>query len=356
MIGNSLKTTSPQVYSKEEYLEKRVELNGIALYDGDGDGTGAAAIWLAQKTGNYLAITNTRKNKRDLVNDVFDLNLSPITPLKVGIFDIDAEQNLEGIEKLLNMNSEIDFFDHHTRIQLPGEINNYSKPDSRETSTASLVYLFFKERYPTAEETDKRKAAHLAILGLANDGKSSGIEKFSQEIAKEEIERLTYLGKVLNYSANLGNTLDFREILSQFLKTPNIITYLNSDPKITSAASNMENSVQELIQKVEKTEVKNNVLYTFPSQTPREIITSNAFYQNFMNQSAAEDPTKYHLGIFKMADGKYGLAIRGENALDLAEKIAKHYDIKPLGRKTAAGFGTSKEINTSGLLRILGEI
>jgi len=105
---------------------ERSEVDGAVIYDGDGDGTSAAAMWIMTNPGEYLAFTNTQKGDRDLVRNLFSAEGWEDFK-RVGIFDVSAEQNLDGLERLSSSGISTEFYDHHTDIDLPTGVRDFSK-------------------------------------------------------------------------------------------------------------------------------------------------------------------------------------------------------------------------------------
>ena len=101
-----------QIISQKEYQERNLEreIDGAVVYDGDGDGASAVAIWLMQNPGKYVTFTNQQKGERELVKGVFKtIPAEYLERKKCGVFDISAEQNLKGLENLAQTASEVDF-------------------------------------------------------------------------------------------------------------------------------------------------------------------------------------------------------------------------------------------------------
>jgi len=337
-----------QIISQKEYTNQNID--GTLVFDGDGDGAGAAAIWLMQNPGKYVSFTNQQKSQRDLVKNVFEtIPEEYIQNKRAGVFDIAAQQNREALEQLVNLGVNIDFIDHHSNISING-ISDFSQPDSRQISTAILAYEHYKKKL-TDEENEKAK--DLAILGLANDGKSRAAKKIFENVNQEKMAKLCYYGTVLNYAANLGHTLDFTEILKG-LSSENVLDYLENS-KVAEVANEMETSTALLLSKTRRTSKKGLEVYTFPNQSSKDKILANGVYSPFLNSEMEKDPENLHVGIIHMEDGKYKVAIRGPNALSLAEKISKHYNGDYGGRETAAGFSTTQTVETSELIAKLGE-
>lgn len=352
-MTNNLQT---RVYSPKEYQEQRPKLDGIVVYDGDGDGASATALWLGQNLGSYLAITNTRKDKRNLVEEIFNLGLKPSRDTKVGIFDISAEQNLADLERLAKLGAHVEFYDHHTKITPPKGIINNSKPDSRENSTSMITYNCLREKYPTLEDDIIRKMAHLAVLGMANDGKTSGAERLGLPFtSKIEINQLGYIGKVLNYAASMGNTIDFVNLLKELLEVKDLIPYLYKNPEINRVARDMESSLQDLKARIKKIQLPGQTIYVFPRETEKDRILSQGAYPTILDEEAKADITREYVGLIQTTDEKYRISVRGAQALKLAEKISQGYEAKAVGRETAAGFDSKREIKESDLVARLGE-
>jgi len=345
-----------QIISQEEYKGRNLEreIDGAVVYDGDGDGTSAVAIWLMQNPGRYVAFTNQQKGERELVKGVFKtIPAEYLQRKKCGVFDISAEQNLQGLENLVQTASEVDFIDHHTQINVPNGIRNYAKPDSREISTAYLAYEAVKDRL---DEKQKGKAIYLAILGLANDGKESAAKKlFANQVEEEKMNKLVYFGKVLNYAANLGNTLNFSEVLKGLVENDNILNYLENS-QVAEVAKEMEASLAGLKTKITKQTAKGVEVYSFPYGTEKERVLATAAYSNYLNEKAAQSSSGTYIGLIKIPEGKTRVAIRGPNALTLAGKLAQEYGAKHAGRETAAGFDTERQVKEGELIEKLGGI
>lgn len=343
----------PKIYSQREYAEKKPEIAGAVIYDGDGDGTSAASIWLMQKNGNYLAITNKQKYERALVKEIFNSPLIKYNNLDVGVFDISAEQNMDGLKRLVDSGAKIDLVDHHTRISLQTGINNYTAPDSREVSSAYLSFQMLKNKNLSKEEIEK--AIHLAVVGLANDGKISFAKRNFSDISEENIGKLCYLGKSLNYASNKGNTLDFVDVLRDFSDSKDLLNCFSKE-KFKNLANEMNSAIENLTSRISKSRVNGFFLYAFPDETEQDKILSQSTYQNFLDEESVKNPLSAHIGILQPTNGKYRVSIRGQNALELAKSLSKNYNSEFVGRETAAGFDTTKEVKLLNLESMLESI
>jgi hypothetical protein len=340
----------------QRVYEKNPEMNidGGVIFDGDGDGVSAAAIWVMQNPGKYVAITNNRKSNRQLVKEARrvippEYFTDRFRAKRFAVLDISAEQNEEDLEGMLNAGAKIDFIDHHTNqdMRLLEFMSNFSKPDSREISTASLAYDAFGINFIYAQRI---KAAQLAVVGLSNDGKGRAAQKlFEKDIPEEDMKSLLHYGPVLNYAASLGNTLDYGVVLSGFVDSQKVLDYLkNSD--VNKVAQEMESSLAGLNSRINQIGTRQAQVYLFPSGTEKDVVLGLAAYSNYLNAKAAEIPKEYHMGILRTDDGKTRFAVRGPEALKFAESLAGNYGSKALGRYTAAGFDTTQRVNESDLI------
>lgn len=346
-----------QIISQREYKnELEQDIDGSVIFDGDGDGVGAAAIWLMANPGKYVAVTNQQKSKRDLVKEAsIAIPSEYLARKKVAVLDISAEQNMADLELLVERGVRIDFIDHHTpsETKLHEDIANYSRPDSREISTASLAYNALEEKLSKGE---KRKAAQLAVLGLANDGKGRAARKlFGGTMGKDEMEKLLYFGKVLNYAACLGNTLDFAEVLKGLSEFENIFVYFDNS-RVKEVAEEMESSLTEFETRISPLPADKTTVYFFPQETEKDTVLGLASYSNYLNSRAEENPEQHYLGILRTDTGKTRFSVRGPEALKLTEFLAQAYGARALGRETAAGFDTERPVEEVELVEKLGGI
>lgn len=342
-----------QIYSIKEYTEIKPKIEGIIVYDGDGDGTSAAAIWLMANKGDYIAITNEQKDKKDIVNEIFKIPSLKLKKMKIGVFDLPAEENFGGLEKLLELDAEVDFLDHHTKISLPTKINNYSRPDSLEITTSSIAYSLLNK--DGLNEDEINKAIHLTILGLANDGKQAGFLQLFPDLPEQIYSKLLHFGKVLNYGANKGNVLDFVDILKGFSDNKQILDFCLSNRKINEIADDMEITIKNLNSRIIREKRDKFRVYSFPSKDDFDRLLSRSLYSSILNEGFMKYPNIAHIGVLQISDGQYRLSIRAKNALELAMKVSEEYGAKAKGRVTGAGFDTKIGIETVKIISILGE-
>lgn len=346
-----------EILTPEESARINHSINGALVFDGDGDGASAAALYARSfhstqaYTPAYVAITNKQKGDRSLVKRVFDFTSSkpPIdsrSPRSVAVFDISAEQNLPDLERLVNSGASVDFFDHHTQIALPEGIKNYAKPDSRDTSTVSIVYETILGNL-SAEE--KSEAARLAIIGLANDGKDSAASRLAQGILSEdEIKKIIDYGHALNYAANKENRVDFAQVAKALSQSPS--AYLQSR-EIADLYTERKEALAILQSKLQKHARGDIAVYGFPYATEEEAELSRAAYPEVLNGVARDNLLV--AGVINLGNGKYRVSVRGRDALKQASKAAEHYGAKAMGRETAAGFDSERTITPSELLQKL---
>ena len=332
-------------YEKDE--KARGNVDGALVFDGDGDGASAAAMYMRYNPGVYVGFTNTQKGQRDLAKYVSD-TFSPTelaSMKRVAVFDISAEQNMPALEEIASSVETLDFVDHHTKMPLPGRINNHSKPDSPEVCSSSILYDYLKDKLSQPELTE---ATRLAILGLSNDGKDHYAKKLGQGILpKEEIDHILNCGHALNYIANKGNEIDFIGVARELAYSPQ--KYLSSF-ELKYLMELRKQAISQLKSGAHTLTSGNLEVLVFPHTTEEEIELSRSAYPEILNERSSNNPDRILVGIIYLPDGKSRVAMRGRNILPLAEKVAPHYDSKALGRETAAGFDTSREVESSDLL------
>jgi len=322
------------------------------IFDGDGDGTSAAAIWLMDKPGKYIPITNQQKNDRKLVQKIFnEKNYQKLS--NIGIFDIDAEQNIDALNALPK-NLNVDFIDHHTKNPsiIPSHINNLTQLDNRNNCTATISYKIAKQKGILDEYWKLEKATQLATLGLANDGKNSASKNFGKEILLEnDIRHLIEYGKALNFGSATGK-MDSAKILKGLVKSESPLNYLIHSEQPNQLIEERKNAINSLENNSEIEERDGIILYKLPSETEWDKELSVIGYNEFMNSRMSEEPSKIHIGLIETPEGKYTFSTRNGKgkAYDLANKIAQLYGKTALGRETAAGFATEQKVNKENLL------
>jgi len=331
------------IYCPEEYIKNKPKIDGAVVYDGDGDGTSAAAIWLMENPGHYVAITNAHSDEKSLVKRLFGMPMSNKSGLRIGVFDICAEENIGSLEELVKSGARIDYIDHHTKISLPNEIRNYSKPDTREVCTSYLTYLAItKDRL---NQSELEKAKHLAILGLANDGKVSAINSSFSETPSDILTELKYFGRVLNYANKGQKKLDFIDLLRTFSSSKEVLSCFHTE-KIRRVSDMMDNALKELADKIEEIRIGNSIIYLFPHEgNLREL--SESSYNLLLNEKFESAPKSNHIGIISLADINR-ISVRSSNALRIAQILSQLYQqTEVMGRNTGAGFDTPQLIDPS---------
>lgn len=324
----------------------------IVIFDGDGDGTSAAAIWLMDKPGKYIPITNQQKNDRKLVQKIFkESNYQNFQ--NIGIFDIDAEQNIDALNAIPK-NLNVDFIDHHTKDPsiIPSYINNLTQLDNRNNCTATISYEIAKQKGILDNFEKLTKATELATIGLSNDGKNTAANKFGEGILfLNTREHLIEYGKALNFGAATGK-MDSAKILKGFVKSNSPLRYLIHAEKPNQLIEERKNAINSLENNSEVEEKEGIILYKLPSKTEWDKELSVIGYNEFMNSRTKTSPEKIHIGLIETPEGKYTFSARNEEgqAYELINKVAQIYGKTALGRETAAGFSTDKPVNKKNLL------
>lgn len=337
-----------QVISLEDALQEDSSLDGAVIFDGDGDGTSAAAIWLAtQPEGKYVAITNPKKSERDIVREVLQL---PKLPPRVGIFDLDTESNLLALEELSQRNTEVTFMDHHTRDSslLPREIVSYVQADGRKNCTATIAYEFADTRGYLDEPLKKSKAIQLAIVGLANDGKGTAARKFGGNfISPEERETLINHAQAINFGAARGS-LDGARLLNFFLECESPLQALIQSQEITQLITLRDETIESVNRGTKVCEEGHLRFYLFPTEGDAIDNCLDA-YNEIMNGHMQEEPDQVHIGVLRTREGYRFVGRWGNgNVRGIMDKLARVYGFGTAkGRETAAGFDTSSEIDNS---------
>lgn len=333
------------------------QIKNVVVFDGDGDGTSAAAIWLLDKPDRYFAITNKFKSNRSLVKEFLEIpkyqNFQSIE--KLGIFDIDAEQNLEALKKI-PWKIETDFIDHHTKDPsvVPFGIHNFAEPDSRENCTATISYNIAQRRN-TLNDSNLIKATQLAIIGLANDGKTSASQNFGGDlVSKEDRESLIKYAKAINFGSATGK-LNSKNLLEGFVKYSLPLNYLISAEKPNQLIEERRKTIYTLEENSKITEKEGIVFYELPSKTNEEKEISKIAYNEFLNSQMTKAPEKIHLGLIETPEGSYIFSARDEKgqAYELIEKISEKYGKKAFGRNTSSGFSTENVERKNLLEKIL---
>lgn len=336
------------------------------IYDGDGDGIPAAAIWLMDKSGEWAAVTNKQKNERALVeptisniiNECYEWGKG-IYVEKAGVFDLDAENNSKGLELLSSTSSNVDFVDHHTRdlSKIPNGVNNFAKSDTRDNSTATISYDLAEYLGVLENPVNRYKATQLAIIGLANDGKGSASQKFGGDlISFQDREDLIKYAKAINFGAG-GGISNGIELLNGFVNNLVPVDYLRNSKEVNYLFKKREETIRDIGNRTLKQEINGLVTYVFPHDNMKDKETSLMAYNEFMNSQMENCPSKVHSGILKTPENKWRISIRdiNEGAYKIANSLASQYSLKVSGRDTAAGFDLAEEIDSQELLnKIIG--
>lgn len=321
--------------------------DGILIFDGDGDGAAAAAMYARNFPGTYDGVTNTQKGERDLVRHIWGYMNEQEFPSRVGIFDLAAEQNMSDLESLAkcSFHKSIDFVDHHTHVKLPEGINDLSEPDSRENCTASILY-----NHLLPNISDKEEATCLAVLGLANDGKDSAARKLGANFLPiSEVEKIIKYGHALNYAANKGGIIDFIGVADGLTQGPR--HYLHNSSEIGGLVELRESVIRDLASRIQKSNQGNVSVYEFPQGTEEDRELSRAVYSEVLNEYASHNSSSILAGIICLPDNNYRVAMRGPKVFPIANRLAMAYGKDHAsGRDTAAGFDTPTRVNSSQLL------
>lgn len=329
----------------------KYKMTNAVIFDGDGDGTSAAAIWLLDKPEKYLAVTNKHKSDRKLVKEIF--NLPKYQSLnRIGIFDIDAEQNIEALKKIPNY-LQVDFIDHHTKDSsiIPTNINNLTQKDTRENCTSTISYDVASKR-GILNSSNLVKATQLAIIGLGNDSKGRASQNFGRDlILPENRNKLIQYAKAINFGAATG-TMDSKKIFNGFVESDIPLNYLVSAEEPNKLIEDRSNAIISLGRNSKIQEKEEIVFYQLPFKTNWDKELSTIGYNEFMNTQMEKEPNKIHLGLIESPDGKYTFSARSQegHAYNLIENIAKIYNKTAFGRNTAAGFSTGQKIERKNLL------
>ena len=328
----------------------------ITIFDGDGDGISAAAIWLMDKPEEYLAITNKQKNQRDIVKNIFSISPEKFFQRnKVGIFDLDAKQNLEALKNIPRY-FNVDFIDHHTKDSsiLPTHINNLTKPDTKKNCTATISYDIAKKKGTLNSYPLLIKATQLGIIGLANDGKKEASETFGREllgIIPPDRKLLIQYAKAINFGSATGK-MDSTEILKGIVESVIPLNYLAKAEKTNELIEERKRAMDSLNNNTIIQEKEGIILYQLPSKTQWDKETSTIGYGEFMNTRMEEEPSKIHIGLIETPKGNYIFSARNKEGLaqETIDTLAKAYGKEALGRKTAAGFSTNSQVDRTNLL------
>lgn len=346
---------------QEADLEK---IAGAIVYDGDGDGTSSAAIWLMDKpSGEYIAITNQQKNQRNLVQNLVNLNPRPnLRGLRVGIFDLAAEDNEEALENLVRSGSDLEFLDHHTkdRTKLPKiGFKDLTEQDTRDNCTSTIAYENWRKTYSReGNDQEEIKAAQLAIVGLANDAKSSAAERFREDIVpKEDREQLIKYAKAINFGSGKGS-IDSVRLLRGFVSSNTPLQYLSKDPEVNRLVEERGYIIKNITTRSKILECNGAKLYVMPSENPEDRAMSTMAYNEFLNEEMRKDPNKVYAAALQTPEMNWRFSCRRiegtPNALDIASRLASIYQTTAKGRNTAAGFDTKHDVIPT-ILKYLGE-
>ncbi|MEK6888911.1 MAG: hypothetical protein AABW80_02270 [Nanoarchaeota archaeon] len=335
-------------------IGEREKAGNAVIFDGDGDGTSATAIWLMHNHGDYLAITNAQKNDRALVQHV----LTAFTPEKlararIGIFDLDAENNQQALEALAKTGANVDFVDHHTRDAriIPAELHTYVETDTNANSTATIAYNLADSLGALNHQESRIRAAQLAVIGLANDGKKQASLQFRPDLIGPETRRkLCAYGKGINFGAGEG-TLDSVALLRGFSETDRPLEYLESNSPINELVEKRQTEINFIDHSSRVRGSAGLLFYLFPCSTPEEQKRSLAIANEYLNTQMEENLEWYtHVALFKTPKGVW--RVGGRNGAKrppirtVLEKLAQNYGSpEVVGRGTASRFEISQDVD-----------
>ena len=330
-------------------LEERsnYDTDGAVVFDGDGDGTSGAALWLMQNPGTYVAVTNKTKSNRDLVRILTEgTTREELSNKRIGIFDISAEDNASSLEDLALSEAKVDFVDHHTKdaSRVPKSLDRYMEKDGRDNSTSTIAYKIAEQGGVLSSQQSRRKATELAVIGLANDGKESAALTFGGDILSgDERTKLIGYAKAINYGSSAGE-IDSLEILRGFV-TEDPLKYLQESAQVNGLVTKRAEAIRDMIARAEKRETGKFVMYVLPGSNPEDQRISQAAYSEFLNSEVARDESRSYTATLQLPDGRWRVATRSKtnpNALVLMNRIGTHYSKEAKGRETAAGFDADK--------------
>jgi len=341
-----------------QIVEAGHKSDGTVIFDGDGDGTSAAAIWLINRPGNYIAITNQQKSDRKLVKRIFDQGtIHNLSSQQIGVFDIAAEDNVAALEKLSKTGADVHYIDHHTRDQslIPRLMNNHCVEDNRMVSSASISYevAVNEDRLRTAE--DYHKAKELTTIGLANDKKSTASKRFGlHTLSEEHIAKLIKYAGAINFGSQSGK-LDSTELFKGFVRNQEILPYLVSSQEVNHLVKDRLRSIKSVFDSARKYKEGSLELYVLPNSTQEERVLSTGAYPEILGDLTIANPSIAYVCALRTPKGDWKMAGRDPNALGLMNTIARHYGKVAKGRQTAAGFVTSLEVDIDTLWNQLKE-
>ena len=332
---------------------------GALVHDGDGDGVGAAAIWLIGNPVEYLSITNRRKFDIALVQRVSDnFPAASLAGKKVAVFDLDAESNRQDLEKLADSGADIEFYDHHTRDAsiLPVQAKVYFQKDDRGNCTATVAYEIAGKQGHLNSTSNRQKAIQLAILGLVNDGKGSAAEKFgSPDVDEETRKSLTKYGRAINFGSGSA-MLDSTGLLIGLDQSGLPVQFLRESPEINGLVDYRQKTLDNLMARAERRSFGDIKLYLLPHSSPDDKEIALGAYNDLVTSLMNNDPDHAHVMALQTPDSKWRVAFRSAQgkARIMGGLVSLHYKEEVVGRETAAGFSTDNEINLNDLARYLG--
>lgn len=296
------------------------------IFNGDADGIFALHQYrLENPQPDAQLITGLKRDIRLLsqVKNQQNCNLA--------VFDISLDSNRSSLEKLLQQQNTVIYFDHHFAGTVPqsASLQTFIDPSS-DTCTSIIV-----------NETQGGKHCWWAICGAFGDNLHPLAKQYAktQGLTEQQTGQLQELGELFNYNGYGGTIEDLhyhpRELYKAVAPYTSPFDFLEHSTELTSLRMGYHEDINLVMQLKETTTPGKNRVYTLPDTAWARRVTGV-----FSNIRAREQPEAAHAVITENKDNSLRISVRAplDDRRD-ADTLCKLFPSGG-GRKAAAGINS----------------